>query len=235
MLARSPPSRKRPARPSSFPAAGRRRGKSRWRCGFARSSCASLGERRRRDSPTIALNLVEAREVDPPRPRADRLRLLHPSGDDARRAVAIVASIPSLVVAAVPHRQIAGLRPRGQLSERWRRAGMPGRDRARRRRERHAAVQAGEAGDASPPPASSPRRDHRHRDAVTSSKARPRNREPASEAEPRLASWCVARLAADRLRQGCLPGPITFVRGLRRFHAIAEGFHLAASNGITDT
>ena len=45
------------------------------------------------------------------------------------------------------------------------------------------------------------------------------------------AAWCVARLGGwTGYARERPPGPITFVRGLRRFHAIAQGFHLAASS-----
>ena len=43
------------------------------------------------------------------------------------------------------------------------------------------------------------------------------------------AAWCIARLGGwNGYAKERPPGPITFVHGLRRFHAIAEGFHLAA-------
>jgi len=42
------------------------------------------------------------------------------------------------------------------------------------------------------------------------------------------AAWCVARLGGwNGYAKERPPGPITFVRGLRRFHAIAQGFRLA--------
>ena len=52
---------------------------------------------------------------------------------------------------------------------------------------------------------------------------------------PRLslawAAWCIARLGGwNGYASERPPGPITFARGLRRFHAIAEGFALAANN-----
>lgn len=45
------------------------------------------------------------------------------------------------------------------------------------------------------------------------------------------AAWCIARLGGwNGYASERPPGPITFARGLRRFHAIAEGFALAANN-----
>ncbi len=45
------------------------------------------------------------------------------------------------------------------------------------------------------------------------------------------AAWCIARLGGwNGYAKERPPGPITFVRGLRRFHAIAEGVALAAKN-----
>jgi hypothetical protein len=45
------------------------------------------------------------------------------------------------------------------------------------------------------------------------------------------AAWCVARLGGwNGYAKERPPGPVTFARGLRRFHAIAEGFALAANN-----
>jgi hypothetical protein len=47
------------------------------------------------------------------------------------------------------------------------------------------------------------------------------------------AAWCIARLGGwNGYAKERPPGPITFARGLKRFHAIAEGFHLA-SNSVT--
>ena len=44
------------------------------------------------------------------------------------------------------------------------------------------------------------------------------------------AAWCIARLGGwTGYAKERSPGPITFVHGLRRFHAIAEGFNLAAA------
>jgi hypothetical protein len=46
------------------------------------------------------------------------------------------------------------------------------------------------------------------------------------------AAWCIARAGGwNGYASERPPGPITFARGLRRFHAIAEGFALAAKNG----
>ena len=43
------------------------------------------------------------------------------------------------------------------------------------------------------------------------------------------AAWCIARLGGwSGYAKERPPGPITFARGLRRFHAIAQGFLLAA-------
>ena len=45
------------------------------------------------------------------------------------------------------------------------------------------------------------------------------------------AAWCIARAGGwNGYARERPPGPITFARGLRRFHAIAEGFALAANN-----
>lgn len=45
------------------------------------------------------------------------------------------------------------------------------------------------------------------------------------------AAWCIARAGGwNGYASERPPGPITFARGLRRFHAIAEGFALAANN-----
>jgi hypothetical protein len=45
------------------------------------------------------------------------------------------------------------------------------------------------------------------------------------------AAWCIARLGGwNGYASERPPGPITFARGLRRFHAMAEGFVLAANN-----
>ena len=45
------------------------------------------------------------------------------------------------------------------------------------------------------------------------------------------AAWRLARLGGwNGYASERPPGPITFARGLRRFHAIAEGFALAANN-----
>ena len=45
------------------------------------------------------------------------------------------------------------------------------------------------------------------------------------------AAWCVARIGGwNGYATERPPGPITFARGLRRFHAIMEGFALAANN-----
>lgn len=45
------------------------------------------------------------------------------------------------------------------------------------------------------------------------------------------AAWCIARIGGwNGYARERPPGPITFARGLRRFHAIAEGFALAADN-----
>ena len=42
------------------------------------------------------------------------------------------------------------------------------------------------------------------------------------------AAWCIARLGGwNGYAKERPPGPITFVNGLRRFHAIAQGFLLA--------
>ena len=45
------------------------------------------------------------------------------------------------------------------------------------------------------------------------------------------AAWCIARLGGwNGYAKERPPGPVTFARGLRRFHAIAEGFAIAANN-----
>ena len=45
------------------------------------------------------------------------------------------------------------------------------------------------------------------------------------------AAWCIARAGGwNGYASERPPGPITFTRGLRRFHAIAEGFALAAAS-----
>jgi hypothetical protein len=45
------------------------------------------------------------------------------------------------------------------------------------------------------------------------------------------AAWCIARAGGwNGYARERPPGPITFARGLRRLHAIAEGFALAANN-----
>ena len=45
------------------------------------------------------------------------------------------------------------------------------------------------------------------------------------------AAWCIARAGGwNGYATERPPGPLTFARGLRRFHAIAEGFSLAADN-----
>jgi hypothetical protein len=45
------------------------------------------------------------------------------------------------------------------------------------------------------------------------------------------AAWCIARAGGwNGYASERPPGPITFARGFRRFHAIAEGFALAANN-----
>ena len=45
------------------------------------------------------------------------------------------------------------------------------------------------------------------------------------------AAWCIARAGGwNGYATERPPGPVTFARGLRRFHAIAEGFSLAANN-----
>lgn len=45
------------------------------------------------------------------------------------------------------------------------------------------------------------------------------------------AAWCIARAGGwNGYANERPPGPVTFARGLRRFHAIAEGFSLAANN-----
>jgi len=45
------------------------------------------------------------------------------------------------------------------------------------------------------------------------------------------AGWCIARAGGwNGYATERPPGPLTFARGLRRFHAIAEGFRLAAVN-----
>ncbi|TIM04298.1 hypothetical protein [Mesorhizobium sp.] len=45
------------------------------------------------------------------------------------------------------------------------------------------------------------------------------------------AAWCIARLGGwNGYAKERPPGPVTFSNGLRRFHAIAEGFALANPN-----
>jgi len=45
------------------------------------------------------------------------------------------------------------------------------------------------------------------------------------------APWCIARLGGwNGYGKERPPGPVTFARGLGRFHAVAEGFALAANN-----
>jgi hypothetical protein len=65
-----------------------------------------------------------------------------------------------------------------------------------------------------------------------SSKARRRNRRTRNpKGSLAWAAWGVARLGGwNGYGKERPPGPVTFARGLRRFHAIAEGFALAANN-----
>ena len=45
------------------------------------------------------------------------------------------------------------------------------------------------------------------------------------------AAWCIARMGGwNGYASERPPGPLTFARGLRRFHAIVEGYSLAANN-----
>ncbi len=58
-----------------------------------------------------------------------------------------------------------------------------------------------------------------------------KQKNPHPEQSLAWAAWCIARAGGwNGYANERPPGPITFARGLRRFHAIAEGFALAANN-----
>ena len=111
---------------------------------------------------------------------------------------------------------------------------MPGGDRAHRRRERHAA-RPGTRGSGSALPDSrvfAPAEISVFEPLVRKLEGKTaKQKNPHPKGSLAWAAWCIARLGGWNGYAKERPlGPITFARGLRRFHAIAEGFALAANN-----
>ncbi len=190
-----------------------------------------------RDSPTLAVNLVEVREVDPP-----------PSEEPIVWRLLTTHSVTTLAEAA----WIVGLyRRRWIVEQLFRIVKSQGFDLEDSFLSDGDALEClaattlvaaasvmqlvqgrGEAGDALP----AARLFTQAETAVIETlvgklegkTAKQRNPHPRQSLA--WASWCVARLGGwTGYAKERPPGPIPFVRGLRRFHAIAEGFYLAAS------
>ena len=193
----------------------------------------------RRDPPQVSLNLVEAREIDPPpgeEPIVWRLLTTHAAASLAEAAWIIdlyryrwiveqlfrtlksqgldledsflsdgdaleCLAATALIAAASVMQLVQGRGEAGSAA-----AGL-----ARLRPGRNL-----RPGGAGPQVRRQDRRNRRTRTPDTASPGRP-------GASPGSGGW--NGYAKERP-----PGPITFVRGLRRFHAIAEGFDLAAKN-----
>ena len=112
---------------------------------------------------------------------------------------------------------------------------MPGGDRAHRRRERHAAPPGTRRGRFerlsatrvfSPAEVSVLEVLSRKFEGKTEKQKNPHPKQSLA-----WAAWCIARAGGwNGYPSERPPGPITFTRGLRRFHAIAEGFALAAND-----
>ena len=190
----------------------------------------------RRDSPTIALNLVEAREVDPPaseEPIVWRLLTTHSATTLAEAA---------WIVDLYRHRWIVEqlfrtVKSQGfDLEDSFLSDGDALECLAATALIAAASVMQlvqgrGEAGGALP----AARLFTPAEISVIETLVRKLEGKTAKQKNPHprhslaWAAWRVARLGGwTGYAKERPPGPITFVRGLRRFHAIAEGFHLAA-------
>lgn len=188
-----------------------------------------------RDAPTIALNLVEAREIDPP-----------PSEEPIVWRLLTTHSVTSLAEAA----EIVGFyRCRWIVEQLFRTVKSQGFDLEASFLSDGDALEClaattlvaaasvmqlvqgrGEEGDALPAARLFTPAEITVIETLIGKlegkTAKQRNPHPAESLA--WAAWCVARLGGwTGYARERPPGPITFVRGLRRFHAIAEGFYLA--------
>src|SRR5271163_2335465 len=131
----------------------------------------------------------------------------------------------------VPLPEIARDRPRGKPHRRWGGARTPGGGGHGRRLHGDATGQRARRGR----PAAqglAPVQPGRNQDPQSSDREYQGKTEKQKNPHPRgtlaWAAWCIARLGGwNGYAKERPPGPITFARGLQRFHAIAEGYKLA--------